>query len=116
MEEINMLTLVLIIGGSIAGYFAAMFFVYNDKTRKNLTEQLVQKQKELDDYQSRVAQHFNQTADLFSELQAQQDKIVSHLADGARGLRCDTLVQKVIISTQGVQDYAPKDYPMEKYY
>lgn len=111
-----MFTLLLIIGSAVAGYLAAMFFVFNDKTRKNLTEQLAQKQKELEDYQSRVATHFNQTADLFSDLQTQQDKIVAHLADGARSLRCDMLAQKVIVSTQGVQDYAPKDYPMEKYY
>lgn len=111
-----MSTILLIIGSAVAGYLAAMFFVFNDKTRKNLTAQLTQKQKELDEYQNRVALHFNQTADLFSELQLQQDKIVAHLTDGARSLRCDMLAQKVIISTQGVQDYAPKDYPMEKYY
>lgn len=109
-------TLILIIGSAVAGYLAAMFFVFNDKTRKHLSEQLAQKQKELDEYQGRVAQHFNQTADLFSELQLQQDKIVAHLADGARSLRCDTHAQKVIVSTQNVQDYAPKDYPMEKFY
>lgn len=119
-----MLTLILMIGSAVAGYFAAMFFVYNDKTRKSLTAQLNDKQKELDEYQNRVAMHFNQTADLLSELQSHQDRIVAHLTDGAKSLRCDTLDQKVIISTlisnstsnQGIQDYAPKDYPLEKCY
>lgn len=102
------------LAGCIVGYILAFVISSRSKAFRELKEQLASKEAEIFSYQNQVSEHFQKTADLFSELQVKQDNLVSHLQDGAKRLRCDMLDAHPFIALQGKPTDAPKDYPIDK--
>lgn len=99
------------LAGLITGYFLAVTLLRHDKKYKELEEMFTEKTVELDNYQQQVADHFEETADLLTNMQMQQEKLIAHLANGATQLRYDMLDPVSELALKGPTSYAPKDYP-----
>jgi uncharacterized membrane-anchored protein YhcB (DUF1043 family) len=82
-----MIYILFFLAGSLLGFVLALAFSKHSKPFRDLQAKLTAKEAQLHAYQDRVAQHFEKTAGLFSELQARQDRLVLHLQEGARDLR-----------------------------
>lgn len=111
-----MFVLLYFLAGGIVGYFVAYTWLFQGKSRRQLENQLAEKEAELNRYQNEVAAHFETTAELFTDLQLQQDKLVQHLTEGAQALRHETFRASApqYIVLQKRTDDAPKDYPLDK--
>ena len=99
-------------GGAFGFFLSIVLFKYS-KPFRELQKKLDAKEAEYARYQDQVAEHFDKTVSLFSDLQARQDRLVTHLQEGARRLRGGMLDTHDAIAMVGYKEAGPKDYPME---
>ena len=75
----------LIVGG-IIGLFAGRFGLSNRREMQRLRTALEEAEKNAEQYQEQVTQHFSHTAELFNGMTKQYREVYQHLAEGAEAL------------------------------
>lgn len=102
------------LAGSLIGFFLAIKLFKRSKVFRELEGKLAAKEAELQQYQDQVGQHFSKTAELFAEIQVRQDRLASHLQDGAKSLRQAMIDPHDTIAITGYTESskAPRDYPL----
>lgn len=100
------------LAGSLLGFFISLILFKYTKPFRDLQKKLDAKEAEYARYQDHVAEHFDKTVALFSELQVRQDRLVNHLQEGARSLRGGMLDTHDVIAIGGYKENGPRDYPL----
>ena len=95
-----MIYIFLLVGLAVGYGMAYVAHGRSGSGRKTLELALAEKKRELEDYQTQVALHFDRTASLVENLQAQHETMITHLCEGARTLRPQLLSDQI----------PPKDY------
>ncbi len=98
------------LAGLLAGGLITFCLLRNDKKYKAIQDKLAAKTAQLDQYEQEVTEHFSKTTELLCDLQLQQDKVVAHLADGAKRLRYGMLDPVSELAIKGKIHHAPNDY------
>lgn len=101
------------LSGCFLGLSLAFALTKHSKSFRELQSKLTEKEAEYARYQDHVAEHFQKTAELFSEVQARQDILVNHLQEGAKHLRGEMLETHETVLLTDYDPEKPRDYPVQ---
>ncbi|CAH0993344.1 hypothetical protein SIN8267_03492 [Sinobacterium norvegicum] len=108
--------------GAIIGAFASSRLSSGSRANNDLSDELANTKKELDEYQQQVEDHFLETAKLVDELTKSYRDVHNHLAQGASELLNEEIIEQPLKKIQGPEDqqdvvettetagFAPLDY------
>lgn len=85
MENIWLISIVALVVGAVIGFLMGRSGG-NSNRQAELSEQLDDTKKELENYKSEVNSHFEKTAELVNNLTHSYQDVHQHLASGAQGL------------------------------
>lgn len=102
-----------ILAALIGGFFAGRWHGMSHRS-KQLSEELEQKEEELEKLKSGVDDHFSETARLFSNLTDEYKSLYKHLAKGATELSNETFKLALTAPTEQLIDHEDASEPQQK--